>query len=206
MASWTAPSDHSATPLSTTEWNNLLGTSGSVAYLKEACDANAASILVPMKAQGDGGTVHGGRNKLNFVAGANMVVTVADDAGNDRINVTLAASGASVPTLGTDVSGSVVFTAPASFPNWCDWVTAIASPVAESLAVLIAFNGASGTNITIQLGTGTPVTEKLTIPVLGTYIYHEVIPFRFAQGVPISARVYYLSSVSGRSLSMTLLT
>lgn len=40
-----------------------------------------------------GGTAVGPRHEINFVEGSGMTITVADDAGNDRVNVTLASSG-----------------------------------------------------------------------------------------------------------------
>lgn len=40
-----------------------------------------------------GGTAVGPRHELNFIEGTGMTITVADDAGNDRVNVTLASSG-----------------------------------------------------------------------------------------------------------------
>lgn len=41
-----------------------------------------------------GGTLVGTRKRLNLVAGANVTVTVAEDAANDRVDVTIAAAGA----------------------------------------------------------------------------------------------------------------
>lgn len=40
-----------------------------------------------------GGTAVGPRREINFIEDTGMTITVADDAGNDRINVTLASSG-----------------------------------------------------------------------------------------------------------------
>ena len=39
------------------------------------------------------GTAVGTRRALNLIEGANVTLTVADDAGNDRVNVTVAAAG-----------------------------------------------------------------------------------------------------------------
>jgi hypothetical protein len=35
------------------------------------------------------GTLIGTRKKINFIAGTNILLTVADDAPNDRVNVTV---------------------------------------------------------------------------------------------------------------------
>jgi len=40
-----------------------------------------------------GGTAVGPRHEINFIEDTGMTITVADDAGNDRVNVTLASSG-----------------------------------------------------------------------------------------------------------------
>lgn len=40
-----------------------------------------------------GGSLVGTRRQINLIEGANVVLTVADDAGNDRVNVTVASSG-----------------------------------------------------------------------------------------------------------------
>lgn len=42
---------------------------------------------------GKAGTVAGTRKELNFIEGTNITLTVADDIANDRVNVTVAASG-----------------------------------------------------------------------------------------------------------------
>ncbi len=36
-----------------------------------------------------GGTLIGTRKKINFIAGTNIILTVADDVVNDRVNVTV---------------------------------------------------------------------------------------------------------------------
>lgn len=205
MAIWTEPFDHVKAPYSISEYNSILGANGSVKYLKDACDANAAAILVPMKAQGDGGTVHGGRNKLNFVAGTNMVVTVADDAGNDRINVTLAASGASVPTLGTDKSGVVSFVDPGSYPNWSNWVTLINSLASASLALDISFSGVSGGQ-SFELGTGSStVVPKFSVDTIGIINYNKIVPFSIPAGTKLWARAYFVGS-SSKTIAVTVLS
>lgn len=53
-----------------------------------------------------GGTLIGTRNKLNFIQGTNVTLTVADDAGNGRVNVTIAASGGGGSGITTAVSAS----------------------------------------------------------------------------------------------------
>ena len=39
------------------------------------------------------GSVVGTRRQINFIQGSNITLTVADDSGNDRVNVTIAATG-----------------------------------------------------------------------------------------------------------------
>lgn len=65
--------------------------------IESALGLAGAGLAAPIRAQQSGGAVLGGRNKLNFIPGANVVVTVADDAANNRINVTIAQSGSSSP-------------------------------------------------------------------------------------------------------------
>lgn len=50
------------------------------------------------------GTLQGTRKRLNLIEGSNVTLTVADNAGSDRVDVTVAASGGS----GTVTSASVV--------------------------------------------------------------------------------------------------
>ena len=44
----------------------------------------------------EGATLIGTRKRINFVEGSNVTITTADDAGNDRVNVTIAATGGGV--------------------------------------------------------------------------------------------------------------
>lgn len=55
----------------------------------------------------EGGTVAGTRKQVNFVEGSNVTITTADNGANDRVDVTIAASGGGGdPTMGGDLSGT----------------------------------------------------------------------------------------------------
>jgi hypothetical protein len=56
----------------------------------EAADAQKTQIMKAAVAVGT-------RAILNFIEGTGVSLTVADDAGNGRVNITIAASGATVP-------------------------------------------------------------------------------------------------------------
>ena len=59
------------------------------------------------------GTAIGTRRALNLIEGANVTLTVVDDAGNDRVNVTVAAaSGASTHNLLSATHPDTVVAAP----------------------------------------------------------------------------------------------
>ena len=155
---WTAPSDHAASVVSVAEWNNFHGASGNCAYLKSVADA-------PVKAQGDGGTVLGGRAKLNFVSGANVVATVADDSGNDRINVTLAASGGSTPDEAA-ASGTLAVVTAASQGNKGAYTQAFASTGFAVTKIILYFEWNAYTSRTwfLDIATGGAGSESVVIP------------------------------------------
>lgn len=55
------------------------------------------------------GAVVGTRPQLNFIEGANITLTIADDAGNDQVDITIAASGGGATgTRGTFTNASLV--------------------------------------------------------------------------------------------------
>jgi hypothetical protein len=89
----------------TIEWQSYIDIADHSAYYFQPDGVNnwmemTSNDLVnapAMKAQQNGGTVLGGRHKVNFIPGDNITVTVADDSLNDRINVTIAQSGSSSP-------------------------------------------------------------------------------------------------------------
>lgn len=53
------------------------------------------------------GTLEGTRQRINFVGGSNIDVAVADDEGNDRVNITISAQAGNAPA----------FDSPTSFPS-----------------------------------------------------------------------------------------
>jgi hypothetical protein len=201
---WTTPADKTTGDIvSATDWNNANGETGNSAYLKGVCDA-------PMKAQGDGGSIYGGRAKLNFISGTNLVVTVADDSGNDRVNVTLAASGGTVPTLGTDVSGLISLTDPGSYPNWSAWAELIASTAAASQGLIVTtfWNGGGTCVSRLQFGTGASPTAKLDfLPFGGSgNAPPMVVPFSIAISTKISVRGYYTAASTSFKANVTVLS
>ena len=56
------------------------------------------------------GALVGVRTAVNLIQGANVTLTVADDAPNDRVNVTVAASGSGGVSTFNTRSGAVVLT------------------------------------------------------------------------------------------------
>lgn len=52
-----------------------------------------ADTVVQRLRVSSGGTLQGTRREINFIQGSNVTLTVADDSGNNRVNVTVAASG-----------------------------------------------------------------------------------------------------------------
>lgn len=50
------------------------------------------------------GSLIGTRKRINFVPGSNITLTTADDSGNNRVNVTIAAGGVSDPLTRLDLS------------------------------------------------------------------------------------------------------
>jgi hypothetical protein len=54
------------------------------------------------------GTTVGTRQKINFIEGSNVTLTVADDSGNDRVNVTIAAAGGYTDEMAQDAVGGIL--------------------------------------------------------------------------------------------------
>lgn len=183
---WTTPSDHSASLVTVDEWNDFHGTSGNCAYLKAIADA-------PMKAKKDGGATVGGRQAINFVSGAGMTITVADDSGNNEIDVTLAASGGSSPTQ-SEGSGPVSYTTAAGAGTKGAWQELIASSGFACTHVAFAFKGAAtGRIYCSDIGTGAAESEVVKIADVTSmcgaeYVSHYVIPFTIAASSRISIR------------------
>ena len=127
---------------------------------------NAAAILIPMKVQKDGGAVVGGRSKLNCITGTNSVLTVADNSGNDSIDVTFASSGGSTPTQ-AEASGvkTIVSAASAgSFGNYTQMFAACSFDTMELSLQLAAIGNTYSDTIYVNIGVGAPASEVVKIP------------------------------------------
>lgn len=184
---WTAPSDHGATIVTQNEYNQFHGSSGNCQHLKDKVDANEAAILIPMKAQGDGGSVLGGRNKLNFISGTNLVATVADDAGNDRINVTLAASGSSLPTQSVG-SGIVTLTTAGSQGVKGAYSQLIAS-VGFAVIHIVVMATQSTYDMQIDIGVGAAGAEAVKLADLAIVSSNAQIVVSQPFSIPINSRI-----------------
>jgi hypothetical protein len=189
---WTTPVDHPGSIVSVSEWNNQMGTSGNMAYLKALSDSQGAAIAVPMKAQQNGGSVLGGRNKLNFIPGTNVTVTVADDGGNDRINVTIAASGASIPTQSAS-SGKLTVTTGSSLGVKGSYVEVFASTSFAVLGMFVMYiaSGSTGVSDSLDIAIGGVGAEIVKIADLvsmyagAPFMVSGFIPF----SIPVSTRI-----------------
>ncbi len=61
-------------------------------------DVNANTSIQKVEVVKNSGAVVGTRKQLNFIEGSNVTLTVADDAGNDQVDITIASSGAAGST------------------------------------------------------------------------------------------------------------
>jgi len=99
------------------------------------------------------GSGTGARRKINFVEGANVTLTVADDSGNDKTDVTIAASGGG--------GGATVY----------EQLTAGSVNIGDSAAIsgAIIVSGRvdlpalSTTTITLYKGVGTPAVNIFSV-------------------------------------------
>jgi hypothetical protein len=188
---YTTPTDYvDGVVVTAARINQDLGATGNIAYLKGVTDA-------PMKAQGDAGTIYGGRAKINFISGAGTVVTVADDGGNDRVNVTLAASGGITPTQGTDY-GSVTLTDPGSYPGWGSYQDLIASTAYAAFYIKVLFYTDVRIVSQYMIGIGTSLSDKIIIPVIGytQVTERELIPFNVPAGSHVGVKGYFTGAGS----------
>lgn len=154
------PSNIEEIPINTT-LNMASGTLGVV-------DNTSTQKLISAKNGSDVGT----RHKINFVEGSNVTLTVSDDAGNDRVNVTIAApGGGTVSTTGAPVSGNLTKFSGASTITNADLTGAVVTSggVATSLG---SFSSADLRGaLTDETGTGSAVfsnSPTLVTPNLGT--------------------------------------
>lgn len=188
---WTALADHAAAVVTVAEWNELNGETGNMAYLKAIADA-------PMKAQKDGGAVVGGRNAINFVSGAGITITVADDEGNDQVDVTLAASGSTVPdtyeSSGSLSSYAVTLTADGSANvkgGWSQLVASTSQAITHMILIFSAPSTASSFSVDIATGAG----YDIIVADMGIYGYSSAtgpcaitIPVNITTATKVSAR------------------
>ena len=186
---WNAGVDRSTGDVvSAVDWNKYNGASGSMEYLKVIADA-------PMKAQGDGGAIMGGRAKLNFISGTNMTVTVADAAGDDRVNVTLATSGGTVPTQTQGTGDIVTLTTAAGDGVKGAYMELIASTEFAVIAMLLSVTSATANkNFFIDISVGAAASEVVKVEDIyfstGTQLTTQqiYIPFTVAIASRIAAR------------------
>ena len=120
------------------------------------------------------GASTGLRPEVNFIDGTGISVTVADDVGNDRVNITVAATG----SAGTPLQESVTTEAISCDVALAD--TLNSTPVGNA-AVSLYLNGVhqqqgagfdysiSGTTITWLAGTGTAVDMETADTLIATY-------------------------------------
>lgn len=73
---------------------------GVTSAIQTQLDAKMAGLEVVKNS----GSVVGTRKQINFIEGSNVTLTVADDAGNNQVDVTIAASGGGAPTPGSVAS------------------------------------------------------------------------------------------------------
>jgi hypothetical protein len=187
--SWNAGVDRSTTDVvSAADWNNYNGASGSMEYLKSICDA-------PMKAQGDGGSIYGGRAKLNFISGTNMTVTVADAAGDDRVNITLATSGGTVPTQTQGTGDIVTLTTAASDGVKGAYSQLIASTEFAVIGMLLTLtSGTVSKNFFVDISVGPVASEVVKVEDIYLSIGSQLatqqiyLPFTVAASSRIAAR------------------
>jgi hypothetical protein len=105
-----------------------------------------------------GGSLIGTRQEINFIEGSNTTLTVADDSGNNRINVTVAASG----TLGvawdniTSPAGDLTVPMDTNLTTF-NWGTGSGS---FNLFNLTTDASANGTGYLLNVNTGSSATVK----------------------------------------------
>jgi hypothetical protein len=89
-----------------------------------------------------GGSLVGTRREINFIQGANTTLTVADDSGNNRVNVTIAATGGGGGTPGGS-SGQVQWNNASAFAGIANVTTNGTDFTAVGLAGNLTFSGAA---------------------------------------------------------------
>lgn len=145
------------------------------------------------------GTIVGTRGAVNFIAGANTTITAADDSGNNRVNVTIAA---------TDVLNAVDYGA--KFDGSTDDASALQAAIGAAVSankplVLPAGTAIVGTPLAISA----PVTlvgsgRDLTVLKAGNGLNDYVIKFSGGSaGVGIVAAHFSDFSIDGNSANQT---
>lgn len=189
---WTTPSDHPASVVSVAEWNAFHGTAGNCAHLKNLADA-------PMKVQSGGADV-GTRQKINIVQGANVTATVVDDPGNNRVNITLASAGGTLPTqyvAGNSVSMSCTVNVPTA------WQQIVASLAFHAIHVLAGFSS-QYTGIA-EIGVGSAGSEVVKASMLVRDAMTYSFPFSIASGNRVAWRFTMTGGQTTMHGSVTLL-
>lgn len=92
-----------------------------------------------------GGTLQGTRQEVNFIQGSNVTLTTADDAGNNRVNITIAGAAPGSSTLAADTDVAIsspadkqVLTYNSSSTKWQNQAPAVASVNTQTGVVSLA--------------------------------------------------------------------
>lgn len=130
-----------------------------------------------MKVQDGADAISGPRDKVKVIAGTNITATVADNPANDRIDITLAASGSSVPTQ-TAGSSAVTVTSAASAGVWGAYTELIASTSFAAIGLQVNIHYGSNGIYGVKIAFGAAGSEVDALP---------LIPFR---GAPANVNIY----------------
>jgi hypothetical protein len=134
------------------------------AYSKvlRTADSTASNVAIRK-----GGTLIGTRPAVNFIEGSNVTLTVADDAGNNRVNVTVASSGSgggsNVLFKQTSVQAGDTRTTNGDFATTYD-ITAnsLAAGDVLQIDVMGVASNSSGANVTNDFVVGFGATDLWT--------------------------------------------
>jgi len=206
--------------LQSREWNWLAENTfhGTARFLNETRFLDDVSLegTIPttVQAQKDGGTIQGPRNLVNFITGANVTLTVADNSSNERIDVTIAAAGSTFPTQ-TESSGVITVQTDTTQSSKGSYVEAFSS-TSFALIGIALFISSADQNETyfFDIATGGSGSETVKIADFavfdsqmdygyprGTHIY---LPFSIASASRIAVRASNESSASQRTFSVAL--
>lgn len=178
-------SGNNALTLTTTGTTNVtLPTSGTLlttAY-SSTLDANARLAV----SKNSGATV-GTRRRINFIEGTNVTLTVADDAGNEEIDVTIAAAGSGTVTNtgGSLTSNAVVLGAGSNDTKVVAGITTngtaqLSLGVASTTLGSVKMFGNTSGDVTVQPSAAAGTATVITLPAttgtaaLGTGTANEI--------------------------------